>query len=81
MTNGLTSTQTKILTWVIYALIFIQSGVIGWLAIDRQNLPNQFVRLERYKSDKADMQHTLNEIRGDTRDTRKLLEKIYYKGE
>ncbi|MCP3944513.1 MAG: hypothetical protein GY710_23965 [Desulfobacteraceae bacterium] len=77
MTDGLTQTQTKILTWVVYALLLILTGVVAWLAVSFADLSSQYVRLERYKSDRTTMQDTLTEIRTDTRDTRMLLEKIY----
>lgn len=80
MTNGLTNTQIKILTWVVWALLFLLSGIVAWVAVQQFNMSNQYVRLERYKSDKVSMQLTLDEIREDTRDMRRLLEKIFYPG-
>lgn len=77
MTNGLTTTQTKILTWAVYALLFLLTGAVSYVADKQANMASQYVRLERYQSDKASMQCTLDDIKTDTRDTRQLVEKIY----
>lgn len=51
MTNGLNETQVKVLTWVVYALIFILTTVTAWQHIEIYNMPEKFVRLERYQAD------------------------------
>ena len=74
MTDGLNETQTKILTWVVYALLTVLTTVVGWQQIKLTNLSSEFVRLERYKTDENRIQQylcrietTLNEIQKDIR--------------
>lgn len=62
MTQGLNQTQTKILTWVVYALIFILTGVTAWQQVKFVNLSNEYVRLERYKADSVRTDSTLCRI-------------------
>ncbi|MBT7628767.1 MAG: hypothetical protein HN597_03560 [Desulfobacula sp.] len=51
MTKGLTGIQVTVLTWLVYALIMFLTVVTGWQQIKFTELPNEFVRLERYQSD------------------------------
>ncbi|HCY85927.1 MAG TPA: hypothetical protein DHV36_12400 [Desulfobacteraceae bacterium] len=51
MTNGLTVTQTKILTYAVYAVLFVLSSITAWLAIQVYAMPEKYVRLERYQAD------------------------------
>lgn len=62
MTNGLNKTQVKILTWVVYALIFFLTTITGWQQIQFFNMPDNYVRLERYKTDSNRMDTTLGRI-------------------
>lgn len=62
MTNGLTATSTKILTWLVYALIFFLTTVTGWQQIKLTNLSNEYVRLERYKADATRSEGSLQRI-------------------
>ena len=62
MTKGLTGTATTVLTWLVYALIMFLTGVTGWQQIKFMNLPQEFVRLERYQSDKSDTKESLSRI-------------------
>jgi len=51
MTDGLTGTQTKILTWVIYALMTILSIATAYLIVEQAKMSEKYVRLERYQAD------------------------------
>ncbi len=62
MTNGLTSTQTKILTWVVYCLIVFLTTITGWQQVKFTNLSGEYVRLERYKTDSIRIDVTLNRM-------------------
>ena len=51
-TDRLRTTQIKMLTYAIYALIFILTTVTAWNSVCINSMPNDYVRLERYKEDK-----------------------------
>ena len=53
MTQGLTATQTKLLTWLVYALMIFLTSVSVAHTIQFMNMPSSYVLLERYKSDGA----------------------------
>ena len=71
--------QVQILTWVVWALIFILSGVTAYQQVLFMDMPENYVRLERYKCDQDKLEKGLSEIKSDTRDIRQLLDKIYVK--
>jgi len=54
--------EVKLLRNAIYALIFILTTITGWNAVTITTLPNEYVRLERYKSDHQMNQETLKRI-------------------
>ena len=47
----LKSIQIKILTYGIYALIFVLTSLTAWQHLQLTELPDNYVRLERYKED------------------------------
>ena len=52
MTDGLSEPQVKWLTYLVYILLSTLAVSNGWLIIKQSELPDQFVRLERYTSDR-----------------------------
>jgi len=62
MTNGLNGLQVKILTWVVYGLIMFLTVVTGWQQVKLFEMPNEFVRLERYQSDSNTSRESLKRI-------------------
>ncbi len=61
-TDDLRAVQIKMLNYAIYALIFILSSITAWNSISISALPNDYVRLERYKADHVVYQDTLQRI-------------------
>lgn len=62
MTDNLNSTQVKILTWVIYALMALLTVATTYLMIENAHLSDKYVRLERYKADSTRTESTLCRI-------------------
>jgi septal ring factor EnvC (AmiA/AmiB activator) len=58
--------DTKILTWVIYALIFVLTSATAYQQFDlsrvKDELPKEYVRLERYKCDQETIKNMLMRI-------------------
>ena len=52
MTDGLSEPQVKWLTYLVYILLSTLAISNGWLIIKQSELPERFVRLERYSADK-----------------------------
>jgi len=69
MTNGLDGKQAKLLTFLIYVLLAVLTFISGWSKIEShqnaqrfQELPNEYVRLERYTCDQDRLYETLKEM-------------------
>ena len=62
MTNGLSTTQTKVLTWLVYALMFFLTTVTVAHTVQFMNMPEKYVLLERYKSDEIKNSDSLRRI-------------------
>jgi len=62
MTENLRGVQVKILTYGIYALMFILTSVIAWHTTIIKAMPEQYVQLERYKEDRTDQRTSLCRI-------------------
>ena len=52
MTKGLSENQAKMLQWLVWLLLVVVAGSNGWLIVDRVEMPDKYVRLERYTEDK-----------------------------
>ena len=53
MTDGLSESKAKWLTYLVYILLSTLAVSNGWLIIKQSELPDQFVRLERYTADRT----------------------------
>lgn len=62
MTNGLSNTQVKILTFLVYALIFVLSFITGWHQIKIDSFGDDYVRLEQYRNDCGVRERKLDRI-------------------
>ena len=56
------SREIKLLKYAILGLIFVMGSLITWNSVSISCLPNNYVRLERYKEDKQDMKNSLKRI-------------------
>ena len=54
--------EIKMLKYAIYGLIFILTSITGWNSFCITNLPDNYVRLERYKEDRIVYRDTLVRI-------------------
>jgi len=62
MTNGLSDTQTKLLTWLVYALMFFLTTITIAHTVQFMAMPEKYVLLERYKSDELKHESSLKRI-------------------
>ena len=62
MTNGLNGSQVKFLTYLVYVLLTILTIVVAWQAVTLSEIPDKYVRLERYGCDVADVKDRLKEL-------------------
>jgi len=44
--------QTKWLTYLVYLILTFQTVTLGWLVVKYVELPDKYVRLERYSEDR-----------------------------
>ena len=54
--------EVKVLKYALYALIFVLTSVTAWSAIRIADLPESYVRLERYKEDRITYRDSLKRI-------------------
>lgn len=52
MTNGISESTAKWLTYLVYIILTTLAISNGWLIVKQVELPDRFVRLERYSEDK-----------------------------
>ena len=44
--------RTKWLTYLVYLILTFQTVTLGWLVVKYAEMPDKFVRLERYSEDR-----------------------------
>lgn len=71
--DNLKKLQIKILTWVVWALIFVLTGLTAYQQVLFMDMPKNYVRLERYNCDQDKIEKRLTEIKSDTRDIRNYI--------
>ena len=59
MTSGLNNAQTRFLTYLVYVLLTILTIVVGWQALTISQIPDKYVRLERYICDVNDLKEDI----------------------
>ena len=52
MTKGLSESQVRWVTYLLYIVLVVEGAIIGWHTVQLFELPREFVRLERYTEDK-----------------------------
>lgn len=73
MTNGIDTGTAKWLTYLVYFLLAILTLVTAWSKVEsaqnaqkildmERSMPDKFVRLERYTSDKSTLQCSINDL-------------------
>ena len=62
MTKNLNESRVKWLTYLVYILLSILTLVTGWHTVALSNLPDKYVRLERYQSDASRIENNLKTI-------------------
>ncbi len=62
MTKGLNPTEARVLTYALYTVLFVLTGIIAWLSVEVHGMPEKYVRLERYQSDTAKVEKQLDSI-------------------
>jgi len=75
MTDGLNGNQVKFLTYLVYVLLTILTIVVAWQAVTIAQIPDKYVRLERYGCDVKDVKERLKAL--DTKLDRYLGYKDY----
>ena len=51
MVSGLNNTAIRFVTYLVYILLALLTLTTGWQAVTLGNMPDKYVRLERYNSD------------------------------
>ena len=59
MTDGLSKVQGSVLAWVFSALLIILTTIVSWICLTIQDMPHEFVRLERYLADNSKVEKSL----------------------
>lgn len=62
--DGFNRSKTKLLTYLVYVLLALLTVIQAWAMSQISNLPDRYVRLERYRCDIEDFKKvmdTLNE--------------------
>jgi len=59
VTSGLNNAQTRFLTYLVYVLLTILTIVVGWQALTISQIPDKYVRLERYICDVNDLKEDI----------------------
>lgn len=62
MTENLDAAKVKWLTYLVYFLLVVLTLLSGWNTTKISNLPNNYVRLERYQTDSSRIECTLGAI-------------------
>lgn len=62
MTNGLNSNKIKFLTYLVYVLLTLLTAVSVYHFTEITNLPETYVRLERYTCDMQKIEKQLDRI-------------------
>ena len=62
MPTSFKTIQIKILTYGIYALMAFLAVITGWHTTIIKELPDDYVRLERYVDDRIDVRESLKRI-------------------
>ena len=62
MTDELSESKVKWLTYLVYILITIITIVSGWNTVNISAMPDKYVRLERYQTDSGRIECTLQSI-------------------
>jgi len=62
MTNNLNESRVKWLTYLVYILLFVLTLITGWHTVALSNLPDKYVRLERYQTDAGRIESNLKAI-------------------
>ena len=62
MTDDLSESKVKWLTYLVYILITIITIVSGWNTVNISAMPDKYVRLERYQTDSGRIECTLQSI-------------------
>lgn len=62
MVENFSNGEAKVLKWIVSVLILILTGTTAWNALSIANLPDKYVRLERYQCDQKDIKDALNKM-------------------
>ena len=62
MTSNLNGSTVKWLTYLVYILLSVLTLITGWHTVALSNLPDKYVRLERYQSDAGRIESNLKNI-------------------
>ena len=62
MTEGLNTPAVRWLTFLVYGLIVVLTIMTGWHQATIGELPDNYVRLERYQSDNTRIEQGLRDI-------------------
>ena len=62
MVEDLNESKVKWLTYLVYVLLTAITVISGWNTVNISDMPNQYVRLERYQADSQRIEHSLRVI-------------------